>query len=120
MTDKTFHNLITEYRLSIVNGSRAECNDDNTITWLRDVQGTQLQDIKEPALQSTKYMLLTMCNEVISYDSNHYHSIPADSPGLERATYSKIRALAWKTYQQFIRRAYRKGSELRARTLRNE
>ena len=104
------------FRLAVVNKAYDYINIVGTLDFIDDVVQTQLDDIVEKKLQPVKLMLIGMVNAL---DRSQWLS-QSDLDGFSLATYSRLEALAWKTYQSLIRKAYRKGTALRAKHLKEE
>jgi len=102
-----------DFRLAIVMKDNDAIHAAGTLSFIDDVLQTKLADIDEPALQPTKYLLVGMVNLLAQADSDSRRMF-----GLELATFNKLESLAWKTYVQFIRKAYHEGSSLRAKHIR--
>lgn len=104
---------IQKFRLAIVTKDDDTILMMGTVTFIDDVLTTGLFDIKEVHLRATKEYLIGMVYALLRVDSTDQLNLK----GLALATYYKLESLAWKTYQQLIRKAYRPGTELRAKHL---
>ena len=103
--------LARKFRLAIVMHDHDVIADMGMLSFYDDVLQTRLIDIVEPTLQPTRALILGMV-DVLMYHNNEFQE---GISGLALATFNKLESLAWKTYQQLIRQAYRNGSELRAK-----
>jgi lambda repressor-like predicted transcriptional regulator len=107
---------IKAYRLAIATGSNIDVSQLGHAKFHADIELTGLSDIDEPSLQGVKSLLVEMERAL-----DHFVVVnKVVRKGLELATISKFEHLAWKTYVQLIRKAYRKGTELRAKALKIE
>lgn len=107
---------IKAYRLAIVTGNNVSVSQLDHSKFHADIELTGLSDIDEPSLQGVKSLLVEMERAL-----DHFVAVnKVVRKGLELATISKFESLAWKTYVQLIRKAYRKGTELRAKALKIE
>lgn len=113
MTDK---NNITAFRLAIVTSDHDELRARGMLSFYDDVLQTRLADIDEKDLQPTKTLLLNMVDAIQHFNRVHQENVQ----GLALVTFNKLESLAWKTYTQLIRKAYREGTSLRAQHLRVE
>jgi len=107
---------IKAFRLAIATNDHDAIKAAGTLTFLDDVTQTQLADITEEALQPSKQLIVDLIDVLRRFNLVNQ----SDVKGLALATFNKIESLAWKTYLQFIRKAYRRGTELQARSLRIE
>lgn len=107
------NNSTLAFRLAVVLKDNDVIHDRGILTFYDDVLQTRLADINEPKLQPTKELLLGMVDTIITFNSNNQENLH----GLEAATFLKLENLAWKTYAQLIRKAYREGTALRIRHL---
>ena len=104
------------FRLAIVTKDSDVISKQGIITFYEDVLDTNLSDITEITLQPTKQLLIGMVNTIMDFNCINQEKVS----GLALATFSKLESLAWKTYIQLIRTAYREGSSLRSKHIRVE
>ena len=105
-----------QFRLAVVMNDLDIIHMNGTLSFLDDVMQTRLADLNEPGLVPTKCLLLGMVDSIMTFNREFQENVK----GLELATYNKLEALAWKTYAQLIRKAYRPGSALRAKHLKEQ
>lgn len=107
---------VKEFRLAIVNKDYDYINVVGTLDFIDDVVQTRLDDIVEKKLQPVKTLVIGMVDALEKF----HWPYQSDVDGFSYATYSRLEALAWKTYQSLIRKAYRKGTALRAKHLKEQ
>jgi hypothetical protein len=107
---------IKAFRLALIRKDKEALGTMSSLTFIDDVLETGLRDIQETALRDTKQLLIGMVYALQRLDEDMLKNLK----GLALATHDKLESLAWKTYVQLMRRAYRVGSELRKKHLRVE
>ena len=105
-----------QFRLAIVMNDHDIIHDFGTLSFYDDVMQTRLADLTEPEIQPTKCLLLGMVDALANFNRAFQENVKS----LGLATYNKLESLAWKTYTQLIRRAYRPGSALRLKHLKEK
>lgn len=122
MVDETEARIIKErervikFRLAIVTNDYEVIDDNGMLSFLDDVMSTKLLDITEPKLQPACQLVVGMVGVIQQFNVDNQ----SDVDGFAKATYSRLEALAWKSYKILVRKAYRKGSQLRSKHLKIE
>ena len=105
-----------QFRLAIVMNDHDIIKLNGVLSFYDDVLQTRLADLTTPDITPTKCLLLGMVDALATFNREFQEG----NKGLELATYNKLESLAWKTYTQLIRRAYRPGSALHSKHLKEE